>query len=43
MKNAVFWDVKLCDSCKNQRLGGRYFLHHQGDKNRRARNSVSID
>jgi hypothetical protein len=22
MKNAVFWDVKPCDSCKNRRIGG---------------------
>jgi hypothetical protein len=29
MKNAVVWDVKPCG------------LHHQGDKNRRARNNVS--
>jgi hypothetical protein len=27
-------------SCKNQRFGGTCRLHHQGDKNRRARNSV---
>jgi hypothetical protein len=23
MKNAVFWDVTPCDSCKNRRFGGR--------------------
>jgi hypothetical protein len=23
MKNAVFWDVKPCGSCKNRRFGGR--------------------
>jgi hypothetical protein len=22
MKNAVFWDVTLCGSCKNRRFGG---------------------
>jgi hypothetical protein len=22
MKNCVFWDVTLCDSCKNRRFGG---------------------
>jgi hypothetical protein len=22
MKNAIFWDVMLCSSCKNQRFGG---------------------
>jgi hypothetical protein len=31
MKNAVFWDVMPCGSCKNQHLGGTYHLHHQGD------------
>jgi hypothetical protein len=34
MKNGVFWDVTPCGSCKNQRFGGTYRLHHQGDKNR---------
>jgi hypothetical protein len=23
MKNAVFWDVTLCDAFKNRRFGGR--------------------
>jgi hypothetical protein len=27
MKNAVFWDVTPCGSCKNRRLGGTYRLH----------------
>jgi hypothetical protein len=36
MKNAIFWDVTLCDSCKNRRFGGTCRLHHQGDKNLRA-------
>jgi hypothetical protein len=40
-KNAVFWVVMLCGSCKNQRFGGTYHLHHQGDKNRQARNNIS--
>jgi hypothetical protein len=40
IKNAVFWDVTLCDFCKNIRFGGTYRLHHQGDKNRQARNNV---
>jgi hypothetical protein len=22
MKNGIFWDVTLCDSCKNRRFGG---------------------
>jgi hypothetical protein len=34
VKNAVFWDVTPCGSCKNSRYGGTYRLHHQGDKNR---------
>jgi hypothetical protein len=34
MKDGVFWDVTPCGSCKNQRFGGTYRLHHQGDKNR---------
>jgi hypothetical protein len=41
MKNAVFWDVTPCGFCKNLRFGGTYRLHHQGDKNRRARNNVN--
>jgi hypothetical protein len=31
MKNAVFWDLKPCDSCKKRRFGGTYGLHHQGE------------
>jgi hypothetical protein len=32
MKNAVFWDVMPCGSCKNRRFGVTYHLHcHQGD------------
>jgi hypothetical protein len=34
MKNALFWDVTPCGSCRNRRFGGTYCLHHQGDKNR---------
>jgi hypothetical protein len=34
MKNAVFWDVTPCGSCKNRHFEGTYRLHHQGDKNR---------
>jgi hypothetical protein len=26
MKNDVFWDVTPCDSCKNQRFGGRLLV-----------------
>jgi hypothetical protein len=31
-KNAVFWDVTPCDSCKNRHFGWTYRLHHQGGK-----------
>jgi hypothetical protein len=41
MKNVVLLDVTPCGSCKKQRFGGMYHLHHEGDKNRRARNNVS--
>jgi hypothetical protein len=30
MKNAVFWDVALCGSCKNRHFGGTQHLQHQG-------------
>jgi hypothetical protein len=40
-KDAVFWDINLCGSRKNQRFGGTYHLHHQSDKNRRARKKIS--
>jgi hypothetical protein len=26
MKNAVFWDITPCGSCKNSRFGGTYRL-----------------
>jgi hypothetical protein len=38
MKNAVFWDVTPCGSCRNGCFGGTYLLHHQGGRNQRARN-----
>jgi hypothetical protein len=41
LKNAVFWDVMLCGSCKNRRFGGTYRLHRQGDKNRLVINNDS--
>jgi hypothetical protein len=41
IKNTVFWDVALCVSCENQRFAGTYLLHHQYEKNQRARNNVS--
>jgi hypothetical protein len=40
-KNAVFWDVAPCASCKNRRFGRTYRLDNQGDKNRWTRNNVS--
>jgi hypothetical protein len=36
LKNAIFWDVMPCGSCWDRRFIGKYRLHHQGDKNRRA-------
>jgi hypothetical protein len=41
MKYAIFWVVTPCDPGKNRRFGGTYHLHHQGDKNQRARNDSS--
>jgi hypothetical protein len=32
-RNAVFWDVMPCDSCKNRCFEGIYRFHHQGEKN----------
>jgi hypothetical protein len=40
-RNAVFWDVTPCGSCKNRRFGGTYRLHHRGGKNQRPRINVS--
>jgi hypothetical protein len=33
MRNAVFWDVKPCGSCKSPHFGGTKCFHHRGDKN----------
>jgi hypothetical protein len=41
MKNAFFWDVTPCGSCKNRRFGGSCHLHLQGRKHPRAKKSVS--
>jgi hypothetical protein len=41
MKNAVFWDVTPCGSCKNRRFGATYRLNIQSGKNQRAMNIVS--
>jgi hypothetical protein len=32
MTAVIFWDVAPCSCCKDRRLGGTYFLHHQGEK-----------
>jgi hypothetical protein len=32
LKNTIFWDVALCRSCVNRRVGGTYRLHIQGRK-----------
>jgi hypothetical protein len=37
-KNAVFWNITACCSCKDRRFGRTYRLHHQEEKNQRARN-----
>jgi hypothetical protein len=29
LKNALFWDVPACDSCRNESFRGMYRLHHQ--------------
>jgi hypothetical protein len=41
MKNSAFWGGMPSGSCMNQRFGGPYRLHNQGDKIRRARNVSS--
>jgi hypothetical protein len=41
LKNAVFWDVTPCGSCKNRRFGGKYRLHYQRENDHRDRNNVS--
>jgi hypothetical protein len=28
-----FRDVTLCESCKNRRFGGKYYIHLQGEEN----------
>jgi hypothetical protein len=43
MNNAVFWDFMQRGFCKNRRLEGTYHHHHQGEKNRRARNNININ
>jgi hypothetical protein len=43
MKNAVFWDVMSCGSCKNRCFGGTYHFHYQGEKNQQARNNSEYE
>jgi hypothetical protein len=33
MKNAIFWDVAPCGTCKNRRFRRMYCLHLQGEMN----------
>jgi hypothetical protein len=41
LKNAVFWDVALYGSCKNQRFGGTY-LRLQGRKVSERRKALAV-
>jgi hypothetical protein len=41
MKNAVFWDVAPCGSCKNRRFGGMWRLH-QGIKIGEIRTKLAV-
>jgi hypothetical protein len=41
VKNVVFWDVALCNSCVKRRFGGTYYLHIQDRKIRERGTSVS--
>jgi hypothetical protein len=34
MKNALFWDVRMCGCSKNRNFVGAYHLHHRRSKNR---------
>jgi hypothetical protein len=42
MKNAVFWHVTPCGSCKDRLFGGTYRYHRQGDKNQGAENNAFV-
>jgi hypothetical protein len=39
-RNAVFWDVTPCGSCKNRRFVGTCRFHHPGRRNIRERGKV---
>jgi hypothetical protein len=32
MKNALFWDVTSCGSCKSRRFGGAYHFHNESER-----------
>jgi hypothetical protein len=38
MKNAVFWNVTQCGSCRIRLFGGVSHFHHQGNSSRLAKN-----
>jgi hypothetical protein len=39
MKSSIFWNIMLCSPLKvNQRFGGTYRLHLQGQRMSQARN-----
>jgi hypothetical protein len=42
MKNAGFWDVTPCGSCKNRRFGGTYRHHHQVEEKRESSQRSSV-
>jgi hypothetical protein len=42
MKNAIFWDVTPCGSCKNERFRRTYCIRQKADKNRRAGNKLVV-
>jgi hypothetical protein len=42
MKNADYGDVMLCGSRKNQRFGGTYRFHHQGERNPLSMNISTV-
>jgi hypothetical protein len=42
MKNAVFWDVTPCGSCRNQRFEGTYYHHRQGKRIREQRKALAV-
>jgi hypothetical protein len=41
VKSVIFWDMMPRGYCKKRHFVGMYRLQHQGEKNPRAKNSVS--